>query len=700
MNDGLKSREQLLVELALLRQQNSELQTKYSEHNQHDQTLKQNEEKYRELFEKSKDAFLILENRRFVDCNQATVDMLHYKSKPEFLETHPSALSPEEQPDGRNSAEKAEEMMDMAVANGNHRFEWYHKRNNGEIFPVEVLLTTISSAPEMEIIHTVWRDITERKKAEETLRTSQQFNESLLNTSPDIIYIYDMLESKIIYSNEGVTGVLGYSLAEVESMGDNILTTLMHPEDFKTYQKTIVPRYFIAADGMLIEHEYRMRHKNGEWRWLHSKELIFLRHENGKPQLIFGVNSNITERKANEQSKLDFEKKILHTQKLESLGVLAGGIAHDFNNILMAILGYADLAISNADLHSPAVEYLHGIMHSSRKAADMIKQILAYSGKGKFTLETINLNALLVDTAQMFSISVSKKAVLEYIFSSDPVIMEGDPAQIRQMIMNLVINASESFSEKSGVIELSTGQMSCDQNYINESGFGKLVTRRHPLEPGLYVYLDVKDSGCGMNSKTLQKIFDPFFTTKFTGRGLGLSAVLGITNGHNGMVKIQSEENQGTTFRILFPFFETNEELEETEQQYPTAAENWEAQGLFLIADDEESIRTIGKHMLRKMGFEVLTAPDGRQAVEIFEKHGDEIVGVLLDLTMPYKDGSQVFQEIRKLKPDIKVILSSGYNELDATQHFIGQGLAGFIQKPFVSAELTHKIREIFLRDA
>ncbi len=699
MNEKLKSREQLLAELERLQHHYSELLTKYSESEKTEENPRQSEAKYRELFEKSKDAFLILENRRFVDCNQATVDMLNYKNKPEFLETHPSELSPIVQPDGRNSAEKAEEMMDLAIANGNHRFEWNHKRANGEIFPVEVLLTTISSDPAREIIHTVWRDITERKKADEALRTSQQFNESLLNTSPDIIYIYDILESKIIYSNEGVTTVLGYSFEEVERMGDKILATLMHLEDFKTYQKMVVPRYFIAKDGELIEHEYRMRHKNGKWKWVHSKELIFLRQEDQKPRLIFGVNSNITERKAREQNKLDFEKKILHTQKLESLGVLAGGIAHDFNNILMAILGYADLAISAVGPHSPATEYLNGIMQSSRKAAEMIKQILAYSGKGKFTLEKIDLNALLMDTAQMFSISISKMAILKFNYSTEPVIMEGDPSQIRQIIMNLAINASEAFSEKSGVIEISTGQMYCDQKYIEETGFAKLVTRNHPLETGTYIYLDVTDSGCGMSPKTMQRIFDPFFSTKFTGRGLGLSAVLGITNGHNGMVKILSKEGHGTTFKILFPLSSQEAKLEEIKKN-PAPVESWEAQGAILIADDEESVRSIGSHMLKKLGYEVLTARDGNEAVEVFEKHVGEIAGVLLDLTMPHKDGSQVFQEIRKLKPDVRVILCSGYNEEEATQQFIGQGLAGFLQKPYASAELATKIREVLGRES
>ncbi|MCF6238734.1 MAG: response regulator, partial [Candidatus Marinimicrobia bacterium] len=527
--------------------------------------LRDSEKKFRDLFEKSGDANLIIRNDQFVDCNQATVTMLGYLNKAEMLNTHPAELSPDEQPDGQKSFAKAEEMMRIAVAKGSHRFEWVHRRQNGATFPVEVLLTLISGDGENKIIHTVWRDITRRKQAE--------------------------------------------------------------------------------------------------------------------------------------QEKLDFEKKILQTQKLESLGVLAGGIAHDFNNILMGILGYADLALSSLSPSSPAKEYVEGINSASRKAADLIKQMLAYSGKGKFTLESINLNHLIQETVQMLSISISKNAVLKFNYAQDPVVLEGDPSQIRQIIMNLVINASEAIEKHSGVISLSTGQMYCDQDYIDSTGFAEKVSRKEPLIEGLYAFVEVSDTGIGMSKDTIHRIFDPFFTTKFTGRGLGLSAVLGIANGHHGMVKIYSEEHKGTSFKVLFPLSEGSIDVTKINAS-EELAEKWQGRGTILIADDEEAVRSIGKHMIRKLGFEVLTAADGQEAIELFKQHRNEIVGVLLDLTMPHKDGAEVFQEIRGINPDVKVILSSGYNEQDATQQFIGKGLAGFIQKPYVSADLVIKIKEVMGQDS
>ncbi len=523
--------------------------------------LRNSEKKYRDLFEKSEDAVLIIKNGRFIDCNQAAVTMLNYENKTEFLNTHPSELSPEKQKDGQDSLVKAEEMMGIAIERGSHRFEWEHKRRNGEVFPVEVLLTSINTNERDMVIHTVWRDITWRKEAE--------------------------------------------------------------------------------------------------------------------------------------KSRLDFEKQLLQTQKLESLGVLAGGIAHDFNNILMGILGYADLALSALNSTSPAKAYVAGITKSSRKAADLIKQMLAYSGKGKFTLEPIELNQLIEDTVQMLAISSSKNAVLKYNYAQELITMEGDPSQIRQIIMNLVINASEAVEDKSGVITIATGQMFCDQDYIDGTGFEVKVSRKEPLHEGMYVFVEVSDTGTGMSLETVQKIFDPFFTTKFTGRGLGLSAVMGIVNGHHGMVKIYSEEGKGTTFRVLFPSLKESTAIQATSESSTGRTDDWQGQGTFLIADDEESVRAVGKHMIQRLGFKVLTASDGREAVAVFKVHASEIVGVLLDLTMPHKDGAEVFQEIRRVNPDIKVILSSGYNEQDATQQFVGKGLAGFIQKPYVAADLVARIKAI-----
>ena len=404
---------------------------------------------------------------------------------------------------------------------------------------------------------------------------------------------------------------------------------------------------------------------------------------------------DITSQKKSEEEKLEFEKNILQTQKLESLGVLAGGIAHDFNNILMGVLGYADLALSELSPFSPAREYVQGINDSSKKAAGLIKQMLAYSGKGKFSLEPIDLNHLIGETIEMLKISISKNAILKFNMSDEPIFLEGDPSQIRQVIMNLVINASEAIGEIDGVITLDAGVKYCDRSYIIETGFEDQIANIEKLKEGMYVFLEISDTGIGMSKETISKIFEPFYTTKFTGRGLGLSAVLGIIGGHHGMVKIYSEENKGSCFKILFPQFESDQSIKSSSDPLNDLDDNWQGKGTFLIADDEETVLDVAGHMLQSLGFDVLTACDGKEAIEIFTKHHEEIVGILLDLTMPYKNGAEVFQVVRQLNPKVRVILSSGYNEQSATQQFIGKGLAGFIQKPYDISELVKKIKEV-----
>ena len=439
--------------------------------------------------------------------------------------------------------------------------------------------------------------------------------------------------------------------------------------------------------------EHRLLMKDGRVKWVHEHcETDF--DETGKALISVGVVHDITDQKKVELDRLNFEKQILQTQKLESLGVLAGGIAHDFNNILMGILGYADLALSDMDSIDPAREFVQGINDSSKKAAGLVKQMLAYSGKGKFSLEPIDLNHLIDSTIQMLNVSISKNAVLRFNYSSTPVFLEGDPSQIRQIIMNLVINASDAVGKKSGIIAVTTGSMYCDREYIKGTGFEAQVAHTAEISEGMYTFVEVADTGAGMSEQTLARIFEPFFTTKFTGRGLGLSAVLGIVGGHHGMVKIYSEEGKGTTFKVLFPLFESVAKASAMDD-VDVVDHKWRGEGTFLIADDEEAVRTVGKHMLKRLGYEVLTAADGREAIEIYKENQTDIVGVLLDLTMPHKDGAEVFSEIRKLNPAIKVVLASGYNEQDATQQFVGKGLAGFIQKPYVVKELIEKIIEV-----
>lgn len=385
-----------------------------------------------------------------------------------------------------------------------------------------------------------------------------------------------------------------------------------------------------------------------------------------------------------EEGRRNLEAKMLQAQKLESLGVLAGGIAHDFNNLLTSVIGYSDLARSELPAHSSARELLDEAVTGARRAAELTQQMLAYSGKGTLTTEPVQLSALVSDITRLLEVSISKKCVLRFDLMEDLPVCQGDATQLRQVIMNLIINASDAIGDRSGVIAITTGVAWCDREYLAENFIDD------NLSEGLYVHLEVADTGSGMTPETRAKIFDPFFTTKFTGRGLGLAAVLGIVRGHKGAIRVYSELGRGTTFKMLLPA-DPNVELA---QPVPDPeAEQWRGSGSILVVDDEESIRGLMRHALLKMGFEVVTANDGREGVEAFRKMADANPLVLLDLTMPHLDGAAAFAELRRIRPDVRVILMSGYSEHPSATQFAGKGLAGFIQKPFNIGDLRELVR-------
>jgi len=386
------------------------------------------------------------------------------------------------------------------------------------------------------------------------------------------------------------------------------------------------------------------------------------------------VIRDITARKKAEQNHRRLEAHIQQSQKLESLGVLAGGLAHDFNNLLTGILGNVGLAEISLSPLSPALESIKRVEKSAVRAADLCRQLLAYSGKGRFVIQPVNLNEIVGEMVHLLEASISKKALLKYQLADNLTPVEVDVTQIRQVIMNLIINASDAIGEKSGIITVATGTQKCDRAYLREAYLDEHLT------PGNYVYLEVTDTGCGMDEETLKRIFDPFFTTKDTGRGLGLAAVLGIIRGHKGAIKVYSEPEKGTSFKVLLPSSDKSVKLE----TFP--ADDFaqlRGEGTILVVDDEETIRTLGRNTLERKGFRVLTAADGREAVEVYREHLEEIRLVLLDMTMPHLSGEEVFREMRYLNPGIKVVLSSGYNEQEATNRFVGKGLAGFLQKPY-----------------
>jgi two-component system cell cycle sensor histidine kinase/response regulator CckA len=376
------------------------------------------------------------------------------------------------------------------------------------------------------------------------------------------------------------------------------------------------------------------------------------------------------------------EAAVQQAQKLESLGLLAGGIAHDFNNLLMPILGYAELLKEFVSGDPAAVQMAEMIEKAAESAAQLTSQMLAYAGKGRFVIETLDLSLIVREMAALLSASVSKKAELRYDLGEYLPAIEADPAQVRQIVLNLLTNASEAFGEQTGVIHVSTRLVS--------ASLTDLASRFVPETPaaGEYIVLEVSDNGCGMSDETLVRIFDPFFTTKFTGRGLGLAAVLGIVQSHRCTLKVRSTLGQGTTFEVFFP---RSSQVPEAPRQESVQARP--VKGTVLVADDEEAARTLYERTLSGAGLRVILVRDGQEAVDVFRQRQAEIGCVLLDLTMPRLDGIEVLAEIRQIAPSVPVVVMSGYSPEDLAVRFVGQALAGILQKPFRSGRLLDVIR-------
>ena len=520
------------------------------------------------------------------------------------------------------------------------------------------------------------RQIKERQRVEQELRHSEANFRVLTETSTAATFIHQ--GGTFLYANEAAFRFTGYSREEMHVLN---FWEFIHPDFQEVVKERGLAR--LREEAPPARYELSIIAKDGQKRWM-DLSVGTIQFE-GRPAVL-GTFFDITDRKKAEEAQRALEAQVQRTQKLESLGILAGGIAHDFNNLLMGILGNADLALLELPPGSPVRENLRGIENAARRAADLARQMLAYSGKGRFIVEPVDIGSVLAEIGHLIAASVSKKAVLNYNLAPNLPAIEADATQLRQVFMNLITNASEALGEKNGAITVSTGVMECDRDYLRGTYLDE------ELPEGLYIYCEVSDTGCGMDPKTRARIFDPFFTTKFTGRGLGLAAVLGIVRGHRGAIRVYSEPGRGTTFKILFPA---------TRRAVKSPARPlmpdliWHGKGLVLLVDDEETVRTVGRQMLERAGFNVLIAVDGRQALDIFTKQSNDITCVLLDLTMPNMDGEETFRELLRVKNDVRVILSSGYNEQEAIDRFTHSGLAGFIQKPYQFASLTQKLQQV-----
>jgi signal transduction histidine kinase/CheY-like chemotaxis protein len=407
-------------------------------------------------------------------------------------------------------------------------------------------------------------------------------------------------------------------------------------------------------------------------------------------RLYAAAQQELAERKRAESEQLALERKLLEARKAESLGVLAGGIAHDFNNLLQVIVGNVDLAIADADDPASARVSLERIADAAQRAADLTRQLLAYAGKGRYLVQRIDLELVLLDALnQLRSVLPPTVEIYHSIVPNLPP-MQGDMAQIRQVVINLVLNAAEAFEQARGEIALS-----CGAERIPPAQIGA-ADAPPDLVAGDYVFVEIADSGPGMDPATQARMFEPFFTTKFTGRGLGLAAVQGIIRSHQGAVQVWSAPGHGTRVRFWLP---CSGDMRAEPAGSTDLTGRAHAGDTVLVIDDEDGVRAVAARLLERAGWTVLTAADGRSGIDLFQASVDAIGCVLLDLTMPHMSGEQVFHELRRIKPDARIILSSGYSEEHATSRFSGYALAGFLHKPFTPDELRDKIQQVLGAD-
>ncbi len=633
-------------------------------------TLLESEARYRRIVETAEEGIWTIDaagrtnfvNRKMAHLLGYTVDEMLGRPLSDFMTEAASAIS-----------DANVERRKQGIAE-EHDFEFLRKDGS-------TVWTTLSTSPivgangEYLGALAMVTDTSARRKAEQALLETYTQLKATLDALPDLLFEVDASGC-----------VQGYYQPPQQEL-------YAPPEQFvgrtvRDFLPPAVAEVIEAALASAREHghhrgaTYSLETKSG-LRWY---ELSIARKGSPSAQTgeLVALARDITALKEAEAQRLEHERKILHTQKLESLGVLAGGIAHDFNNMLTAVMGNISLAMTTLAPTSPAYGSLVAADSATERAAALSRQMLAYSGRGRFVVKTVSLVGVVEEMVQLLQVSISKKAHLRLDFGPRTPNIKVDVTQLRQVILNLVTNASDAIGEREGVISLTTGAMHCNREYFDSAQV------HNAMPDGLYAFLEVTDTGTGIAPADLPKIFDPFFTTKFTGRGLGLAAVQGIVRGHKGALKVSSEEGVGTAFRVLFPVPAGQDDA--YEEQVATSAA-YRGSGLVLLVDDEETIRTTTSAMLKLCGFEVITAADGRAALQVFEAERDRIVLVLLDLTMPQMDGEETLRGLRGMGAEIPVILSSGYSEGDTQQRFKELGLSGFVSKPYSIATLQAVLR-------
>ena len=600
-------------------------------------------------------------------ANPACLKLLGYKNPDELIGKNMHNLIHHTRPDGSPyPEEECRVYQAFRRGEGSHVDDEVLWRTDGTSFPAEYRSHPIFHHDQTVGSVVTFLNITERKRAKEALRESEEKYSNLFHKSNDAIIIHD-LEGKIIDSNNKVLEQFGWSKSEILALKVSDL----HPS--KEHEKSLWAFGKIVQDGF-VSFEVDFIKKTGE---LFTGEVSSSFFEIGTKKVIQGIIRDVTDRKK-------LEAQLIQAQKMEAIGTLAGGIAHDFNNLLMGIQGRASLMLMDTATTHPYYEHLQEIEDYVKSAADLTKQLLGFARGGKYEVRSTDLNELIKNQNRMFG-RTKKEITIRGIYEKNLWVAEVDQGQIEQVLLNLYVNAWQSMPG-GGDLYIQTENITLDENY----------TKPFEVKPGKYVKISVTDTGVGMDETTRQRIFDPFFTTKEIGRGtgLGLATVYGIIKNHEGFINVYSEKGEGATFNIYLPASE-KEVIEERE----LAKDVLKGTETVLLVDDENVIIYAVERFLKEMGYKTLIARSGKETVKIYKKNKDKIDMVILDMIMPDMGGGETYDRLKEINPDIKVLLSSGYSLNDRATKILERGCNGFIQKPYRSRELSQKIREILDKD-
>jgi two-component system cell cycle sensor histidine kinase/response regulator CckA len=627
-------------------------------------------QRYARLFETARDGMLILdlESGRIEDTNPRFLELTGYHAH-EVVGRHILEL-----PLLRSHA-SGKSLLERLQGTGHLRQEDAIATREGHALPIELVCTGYTEGSR-RLVHCNIRDTSERAAAEAALRESEERFRLLVDGVRDYAIFMVDKSGMVISWNAGSERLLGYS--ETDALGKyfQFIFTL---ED----QQIGVPGAEISRatqSGVSSDDRWHLR-KDGS-RFYVSGVLTALRGPNGELRGFAKLMQDVTERRRTEEA-------LRQAGKLESIGILAGGVAHDFNNLLVGIMGGISFARTTIAGDHPAYPMLELAEQSSQRAADLTKQLLAYAGKAHVVMAPIDLARELTGLLNMLRMSISPRIDLHLDSRGTAAMINGDPVQVQQIVMNLVTNAAEAIGEKAGIIRVTTETTRLTAAAIAES------PALASLRPGQFIQLEVTDNGAGMDPQMVAKIFDPFFSTKFMGRGLGLAAVSGIVRTHKGAITVISSAGEGSTFRVYFPVMAARP----TEKvRAPRSRKDLCGSGTILIVDDEPGVLITARRTLETFGYTVLEATNGMRALAVMREEGHQIDAVLLDLSMPDMSGDEVLSLLREMQPHLPVVISSGYNDALAGERFGVSIDADFLQKPYDATQLGEIIQSVLKR--